>query len=386
MKAIIIRWSALCSLLLFSAVLLHHNGERERSWIFIFYLFGLTSFYFERFLLSLLVRLWLRRGNHVHAVGIIGGGELAQQVAGLLGRNQLGLKFVGIFDSDYADNQGRTSCIRDLLEPAQKDSVDTFIIAAPKMPLEQLQFLIQQLRQQPLSIYLMPSAIALALSGERWHGNPILPGVGLLALAEQPINEISFFVKNFLDRLIALLLLIALMPVLMACAVGIYFSDPGPILFRQKRIGYKGRDFMIFKFRTMYASQAPEIKLTERSDARIFGFGMLLRKTSLDELPQLFNVLKGEMSLVGLRPHMPLATASGHLYFEAVRNYATRQRVNPGITGWAQVNGWRGPTETIDQITSRVTYDNYYIENWSIYLDFIIMFRTIFVLFGKDVF
>ena len=143
---------------------------------------------------------------------------------------------------------------------------------------------------------------------------------------------------------------------------------------------------MIFKFRTMYVSEEPNVKLTERNDRRIFGFGTLLRKTSLDELPQLFNVLRGEMSLVGPRPHMPLATAAGHLYYEAVSDYAARHRVKPGITGWAQVNGWRGPTETIDQIKSRVTHDIYYIENWSIFLDFRIIFKTVFVLFGKDVF
>jgi lipopolysaccharide/colanic/teichoic acid biosynthesis glycosyltransferase len=124
-----------------------------------------------------------------------------------------------------------------------------------------------------------------------------------------------------------------------------------------------------------------------RDDPRVFRFGSLLRKTSLDEVPQLFNVLKGDMSLVGPRPHMPEARAAGRLYYDAVQEYADRQRVKPGITGWAQVNGWRGPTETLEQIERRVEHDIYYIDNWSLLLDFFIIFKTILVGFhGKNAF
>jgi lipopolysaccharide/colanic/teichoic acid biosynthesis glycosyltransferase len=154
------------------------------------------------------------------------------------------------------------------------------------------------------------------------------------------------------------------------------------VLFRQKRIGYREREFDIFKFRTMHAVDQPEKHLTQRNDPRVFKFGSLLRKTSLDELPQLLNVLKGDMSLVGPRPHMPEARAAGLLYFKAVNDYADRHRVKPGITGWAQVNGWRGPTETIEQIERRVEHDVYYIENWSLMFDCIIIVETIFFGFG----
>ncbi|MDE2318302.1 MAG: exopolysaccharide biosynthesis polyprenyl glycosylphosphotransferase [Rhodospirillales bacterium] len=385
-KAIFIRWSILCLLLAASAVLLHHNGDRGRLWLFLFYSVGLTGFFSERFILSLILKFWLRKDNYIHAVGIVGSGEPAQHVAALLRSNTAGLRFAGMFDSEHAAGNARARRIEELLELAQKDGIDTVIIAEPDVPVERLRVLVQRLRQQPLSIYLMPNALALESSACRWPGNHVLPGVGLFPLAERPINEMSLFLKSIFDRLTALLLIIVLLPVLAACAVGIRCSDPGPVLFCQKRIGYKGREFMIFKFRTMYVSEEPNVKLTERNDRRIFGFGTLLRKTSLDELPQLFNVLRGEMSLVGPRPHMPLATAAGHLYYEAVSDYAARHRVKPGITGWAQVNGWRGPTETIDQIKSRVTHDIYYIENWSIFLDFRIMLKTVFVLFGKDVF
>ena len=142
---------------------------------------------------------------------------------------------------------------------------------------------------------------------------------------------------------------------------------------------------MIFKFRTMYVSERPNHELTVRNDARVFRFGKFLRKTSLDELPQLFNVLRGEMSLVGPRPHMPQATAAGRLYFEAVSDYAARHRVKPGITGWAQVNGCRGETETLDKMQARVEYDLEYLRNWSLGLDVAIIFRTIrLVLFDRN--
>ena len=176
-------------------------------------------------------------------------------------------------------------------------------------------------------------------------------------------------------------------PVLLFCAVGIALSSPGPIFFWQKRVGYKGREFDILKFRTMHVSERPNTDLTKREDPRVFRFGNLLRKTSFDELPQLFNVLKGDMSLVGPRPHMPEARAAGMLYFDAVNEYASRHRVKPGITGWAQVNGWRGPTETVEQIERRVEHDIYYIENWSLLLDLVILAKTVVVGFvGRNAF
>jgi lipopolysaccharide/colanic/teichoic acid biosynthesis glycosyltransferase len=135
--------------------------------------------------------------------------------------------------------------------------------------------------------------------------------------------------------------------VFFAIACLIALSSPGPVFFRQLRVGYRGRMFWIYKFRTMDVTEQPNTMLTQRNDKRVFPFGAILRKLSLDELPQLINVLTGDMSLVGPRPHMPQARAAGKLYFEAVNEYAGRHRVKPGITGWAQINGWRGPTETL---------------------------------------
>jgi Undecaprenyl-phosphate glucose phosphotransferase len=385
-KAIAVRWTTLCLLLALSASLLHHSGERARLWLLLFYGVSLAGFCAERFVLARLVRNWLAQGNHLHSIGVIGGGDLAQHLVKYLAGNTTGLKLAGMFADHVSKDATRARGIPELLELAGRDEIDTVIIADSRMPSDQLRSLLQQLRQQPLSIYWMPGHIALEPPGCAWPEAQVFPGLNLFPLAYRPINEMSLFVKSAFDRLTALLLLLVLGLVMAVCAAGIRLSGPGPILFRQRRIGYKGRAFMIFKFRTMHVSERPNDKLTAKNDPRIFRFGRLLRKTSLDELPQLFNVLRGEMSLVGPRPHMPEATAAGCPYFEVVSNYAERHRVKPGITGWAQVNGWRGPTETIDQIEARVAHDLYYIENWSLPFDLLIIFRTFLVLFGKNVF
>jgi Undecaprenyl-phosphate glucose phosphotransferase len=380
-KAILMRWSVMCLLLALSAVLLHHSGERARLWLLVFYCVGLAGLCCERFIFSVLVRKWLALGNHVRAIAVIGGGALAQQVAQQAAGNAAGQKLVGMF-SGHQPGRG----VAELLERATRNEIDTVIIAEPDMPAEELLALVRNLRQQALSIYLVPGPIALEPLGRAWQNDQAFPGLNLFTLADKSTNEMSFLVKGAVDRLVAVFLLLLLAPVMLGCAVGIRLSGPGPVLFRQERIGYKGQDFMIFKFRTMHVSECPNVKLTAKNDPRVFRFGMLLRKTSLDELPQLFNVLRGEMSLVGPRPHMAQATAAGRLYFEVVGNYAARHRVKPGITGWAQVNGWRGPTETIEQINGRVTHDLYYIENWSLVLDLLIVFKTCGVLIGKNVF
>jgi lipopolysaccharide/colanic/teichoic acid biosynthesis glycosyltransferase len=180
------------------------------------------------------------------------------------------------------------------------------------------------------------------------------------------------------DRILAFLLMIICSPALIAIAVAIRLASSGPILFRQEREGYNGKKFVMFKYRTMYAapSQTDQLVLTTKGDARVFPLGAFLRKTSLDELPQLLNVLRGDMWLVGPRPHSPLATAAGQRYSAAAKRYMARFKVKPGMTGWAQVNGWRGATDTIEQIEQRVVHDLYYIDHWSVWLDFRILLQT----------
>ena len=180
--------------------------------------------------------------------------------------------------------------------------------------------------------------------------------------------------KRALDLGIAIPLLFLLAPVLVGIALWVWLDSPGPVLFRQRRLGLNGRPFHIFKFRTMTVLEdGDRIVQAHRNDARITRVGAILRKTSLDELPQLINVIKGEMSLVGPRPH---ALAHDRLYATVIRNYQQRQQVKPGITGWAQVNGFRGETPTVEAMMRRIEFDLWYANNHSIALDFQILLRT----------
>jgi exopolysaccharide biosynthesis polyprenyl glycosylphosphotransferase len=210
----------------------------------------------------------------------------------------------------------------------------------------------------------------------------------MITISDRPLSGWRWVMKDAQDRIIALLLLIIVSPAMLAIMIGIKLSDPGPVFFRQKRRGFGGNTFDIIKFRTMRIVGGPSdgktLNLTTRDDPRIFPFGRLLRKTSLDELPQLLNVLKGEMWLVGPRPHSPLAQAGGIVYADAVRDYSARYRIKPGITGWAQVCGWRGPTNTLEQLANRVEHDLYYIENWSAFFDVKILFMTLLCAFGQE--
>jgi lipopolysaccharide/colanic/teichoic acid biosynthesis glycosyltransferase len=190
--------------------------------------------------------------------------------------------------------------------------------------------------------------------------------------------DVNSLLKTVEDKLIAALSLVLLSPLFIILAVLIKIDSPGPVLFCQVRYGYRNALINVYKFRTMYAHQGdPEgTRLTERADKRITRIGRLLRRTSLDELPQLLNVLRGDMSVVGPRPHARAASAAGIPYEQTMEDYALRHRVKPGITGWAQVNGLRGDTETLEKIWSRVAHDLYYIENWSLLLDIEILLRT----------
>jgi lipopolysaccharide/colanic/teichoic acid biosynthesis glycosyltransferase len=182
------------------------------------------------------------------------------------------------------------------------------------------------------------------------------------------------------------LALAVLAPLIGLLALLIKLDSRGPVFYRQERVGFNHRIIRVWKFRTMYADKCDtaDIRQARRGDPRVTPVGRYLRRFSLDELPQLFNVLSGEMSIVGPRPHAPSTRAAGRLFDEVVDSYAARHKVKPGITGWAQVNGWRGPTDTEGKLVKRVEHDLYYIENWSVSLDFYIILRTFVTLFTQS--
>ncbi len=389
MRSIIARWSVIWLAGAALSALTHFNTAFSRLWFVSFYFTGVTGIIIGRCSLAARLSRQIKAGYITQSVVIYGDGHLAEKVAERLSDNRLGIKVVGL----YKDNVNHTDLNQDrgifhsMMRFVRDYHVDAMILAIPLTSPGFIEAVLKIIRQHPVNVRLLPGELGLEQFSSLKFSKCELPGLHLIPIADRPMADFSGFIKDVVDRIVAAIALMCLLPILGLCAAGIKLSSPGPVLFRQKRVGFKGQDFEIFKFRTMHVSKQPDLSLTRRDDPRVFWFGGILRKLSVDELPQLFNVLKGEMSLVGPRPHMPEARAAGKLYFEAVNEYAGRHRVKPGLTGWAQINGWRGPTETIRQIERRVEHDLYYIENWSLTMDFIIILRTLMIgFYGENAF
>jgi Undecaprenyl-phosphate glucose phosphotransferase len=393
LRAIILRSTALFVTFAAAAAFSHEAEAFSREAYALFYAATISSLGLERILLARFIRAWIDRGHHTLSVAVVGANQLAEKFISKISKNDVGIRIVGVFDDRNREHLShilgfpKLGSIDDLLEYSKAHEVDMVVVTLPLDASDRLQAVFRQLRKQPLNVRVLPGALGLErISSIRLEREEI-PGVQLISVMNRPISEFSLLIKSLIEISIAGFSLLVLSPLFLACAIGIKFSSAGPVFFQQKRIGFKGREFNILKFRTMHLKDCGSERATIRNDPRTFMFGRLLRKSSIDELPQLINVLKGDMSLVGPRPHM-VGQKIGHRTFsDAVAEYADRQRVKPGITGWAQVNGWRGPTENMEQIERRVEHDIYYIDNWSLLLDIVIIVRTCLgAFFGKNAF
>ena len=239
-------------------------------------------------------------------------------------------------------------------------------------------------------LFTLPVDIRISALNARVRLNPkaysYIGKVPMIDLADRPIKDWGMVAKWIFDKAVGVTALFLLAPVMAAIALAIRLDSKGPILFRQKRYGFNNELIEVLKFRSMYVDKcdAEASRLVTKSDDRVTRVGRFIRKTSLDELPQLINVVKGDLSLVGPRPHALAAKAADKLYDEVVDSYFARHKVKPGITGWAQINGWRGETDTPEKIEKRVEHDLYYIENWSLLLDVYILLMTPVALLKTD--
>jgi putative colanic acid biosynthesis UDP-glucose lipid carrier transferase len=261
--------------------------------------------------------------------------------------------------------------IQDIIQQSRATNVDEYLLAVDWNELPMLQKLSQHLRVVPQPIRLLPDFPIADLVAR-----PFVPVGGTMAIEIQrpPLSIFERAQKRCLDIGLASVALVLLAPLLLTTAVLIKLDSPGNVIFRQSRRGFNGKPFDIWKFRSMFvAENGPTITQAKKQDARVTRLGRFLRKSSIDELPQLWNVLRGEMSLVGPRPH---ALAHDNYYDQMISKYVFRHHMKPGLTGWAQVNGFRGETSTIDLMEKRVEYDVWYVSNWSIWLDIRIIFRT----------
>jgi polysaccharide biosynthesis protein PslA len=327
-------------------------------------------------------------------VAIIGSGESASRLIKWVELTAPGLfEIIGVFDdrgsrrtlSSTVAHQIRGSTA-DLVELYKSAAFDKVVIALPHSAEARLLDLLRSLRVLPVDIVLAPDLMGFNAADQE---TAEMAGLRLLSLAHRPIREPQRLIKTAIDFSAASFALLFLSPLLLLIAGLIRLNSQGPILFRQRRQGLGDRLFDVFKFRTMYCDLGDPngAKQTTRGDPRVTRVGAFLRKTSLDELPQLLNVLRGEMSLVGPRPHTPHMLIGDKKHYEIVSEYSFRHRVKPGITGLAQVNGCRGAVDTPDQLKARVDLDLYYIDHWSLWLDIKILWRTAFVCFsGRNAF
>jgi Undecaprenyl-phosphate glucose phosphotransferase len=329
---------------------------------------------------------WLDRrkslaASYAERVAVIGAGEVGEYIfTRLTADGSADINVVGIFDDRHSRRAQHVEehirgTLRDLIAIASRSVLDTIIIGFPAGAEKRVDEIVRQLRTLSVEILVLPgTAPARYLEAPVFH-------VGKLATIEilsRPLDDRNHIVKVVEDKIICMFLLFFIAPLMLLIAAAIKLDSPGPVLFRQARRGFQHNLFTIYKFRTMHHEMADPLadNLAVPNDARVTRVGKWLRRLSLDELPQLINVLRGDMSLVGPRPHAVNARAADQLYLEAVDDYASRYRVRPGITGWAQVNGWRGGTETIEKLKKRVEYDLYYIQNWSLTLDLKILCLT----------
>ena len=321
---------------------------------------------------------------------ILGAGETGREVLDhILRFDDQGIEVVGFLDDRARETPrsyrgvsvlGSTDLLDQLL---RDDGSDLIIIALPRTAVARIRALINKISALPIDIYMAPDELGLV-----YADRPVfrLGGMNVLSLKDRPISEWDAVVKRIEDLLIAVPAVILLSPLLAIIALAIRLESKGNVLFVQERYGFNNSLIRVFKFRSMYTDMTDvnAERLATKDDPRVTRVGRFIRRTSLDELPQLFNVIHGSMSMVGPRPHATKAKAGDQLYQDVVDQYASRHRVKPGITGWAQCNGWRGETDTRQKIENRVEYDLYYIENWSVFFDLLTMAKTVLVLFKRN--
>jgi putative colanic acid biosysnthesis UDP-glucose lipid carrier transferase len=335
-------------------------------------------------LLCIHVGIWrilqqLRRSGHnSRAAVIVGVNAISQKLMSEITRSpELGIQLKGLFD-DLDVDQGQVSLLRGTLaqvpDYVRQHQIDVVYITCSTEQTEKVTTLLQALLDTTACVYFVPDVLTFHLT----HGRPYeINGIPLVAIWEVPFTDVQHLLKRAIDIGVSSLALLLLFPVMMAIAIAVKVSSSGPILFRQRRYGLHGQEIMVYKFRSMLVQEdGAVVKQAQRGDSRITTVGAFLRKTSLDELPQFINVLQGRMSIVGPRPH---AVAHNEMYRKLIDGYMLRHKVKPGITGWAQVNGCRGETETLEKMQKRIDYDLDYLKNWSLRLDFQIILQTCFV-------
>jgi Undecaprenyl-phosphate glucose phosphotransferase len=368
------------------------GGEISRVWLSAFFFLGLAALIVERLFLRALVRSWARHGRLDRRTVIVGADKNGEElVEALKNEYDNDIDVLGVFD-DRNDSRALDTCagspklgkVDDIVEFARRTRVDLVLFALPISAETRILEMLKKLWVLPVDIRLSAHTNKLRF---RPRSYSYLGKVPTLDVFEAPITDWDLVMKWLFDHVVGFIVLVLALPVMALVALAVKLDSPGPVLFRQKRFGFNNERIDVYKFRSMYHHQADPLasKVVTKNDPRVTRVGRFIRKTSLDELPQLFNVVfKSNLSLVGPRPHAVQGKLQTQLFDEAVDGYFARHRVKPGITGWAQINGWRGEIDNEEKIQKRVEFDLYYIENWSALFDTYILLKTPLALMTKS--
>jgi Undecaprenyl-phosphate glucose phosphotransferase len=385
---LLLAWAAVMLSLLALGFITKMNreiAETSRLWVGLWFIYGFFGLFTARMVLKHQIQRWQAGGRLTRNLVVVGAGEHGQRLIEHLTRHgNTAERVIGVFDDrhsrvpEYVSGFPVLGSVNDLLTFARSSPIDQVIVALPWDAENRLLAWMKKLRSLPVDVRLCPDMIGFHLPHRQVTH---VGGVPMLNVFDKPLAGWNYIVKSMEDRVLAAAILVLILPVLLVLCALIKLDSRGPVLFRQKRYGLNNEVIEVFKFRSMYIDRCEDQVVTQatRHDPRVTRIGRILRRTSLDELPQFLNVLGGTMSIVGPRPH---AIAHNEQYSRLIDEYLARHRVKPGITGWAQVNGLRGETETLEKMEQRVRYDLYYIENWSLLFDIRIILRTLFVGFS----
>ncbi|WP_460452018.1 undecaprenyl-phosphate glucose phosphotransferase [Alsobacter sp. SYSU BS001988] len=385
---LMLAWSGVCALALATSFVAKLSELVSRVWFAEWFVVGLVALVLFRIGVGGVVRRMVRRGQLDRRTAIVGGGPAAESLLRALdAETDSEVRVLGVFDDrdevrspESVGGYPKLGSTDDLVDFVRKAQLDLVIFTVPITAEDRILQMLRKLWVLPVDIRLSAHQSKLRL---RPRSYSYIGSVPVLAVTDRPIADWDVVFKWLFDKIVGTTLLVLLSPVMLATALAVRLDSRGPAFFRQRRYGFNNELIEVFKFRSMYVDQSDPTasRLATRNDPRVTRVGRFIRKTSLDELPQLINVvLKGDLSLVGPRPHAVNASAEHRRYDDLIDGYFARHRVKPGITGWAQVCGWRGETDTLEKIQKRVEHDLYYIENWSVFFDLYILAITPFAL------
>lgn len=362
------------------------------SWqtIGLWYAASATFLLVERIIVGLMIRHWGRNGVMERRAVIVGGGQAAKDLIRSLENHDNDIRICGIFDDrksarspDVVAGYPKLGTFAELVEFARLTKLDMLIISIPMSAEARILELIRQLWVLPVDIRIAAHANRLRFRPRSYSH---IGSVPMLDVMDKPLRDWDSVAKRAFDVAFSIVCIAILWPVMLVAAIAVKSTSNGPVLFKQKRHGFNNETINVWKFRSMYTEMSDPTakKAVTKNDPRVTPVGRFLRKSSIDELPQLFNVLAGDLSLVGPRPHAVHAQTGDLRYTEIVEHYFARHKVKPGVTGWAQINGWRGEIDHGDKIKNRTAHDLYYIENWSLWLDLKILVLTPFRLLKSE--